>query len=152
MEIRAYFSSISQANKTVRELEKSGYKGAYVDINDHYISNRNVFANNPGTFSSGSLANLVLNSSSGHIDMGNSPLAAASPMVSGMGSFEEVSALNYTVNIKVNDDQIQNVKDILKNMGAYLGEANISREKTTKNPEIDLDRAISEINNNLRMR
>lgn len=145
MEIKGYFGEISVANDTVKELKNAGFSGAFVDINDHYIGNRNVKTNLPGTSKGSSLSELVLNSGSDGINQGNSPLAAASPMVSGMGGFEEVSDINYTVTVNVKDDEEQEARKIMKSMGGYLGDPNVSRERALTNGELDLEKAIDKL-------
>lgn len=149
MTVKGYFGEISAANAAVRELENLGFNGAFVDINDHYIGNRNIKINNPGTSTAPSLSQLVLNSGSTNLNEGNSPLAAASPMVSGMGSFDEVAKINYVVSVDINDGDTQKARDILKSNGGYLGDPNVSREKAISNAEVDLEKAVSRLNDNL---
>ena len=149
MTVKGYFGEISAANDAVKELKNSGFSGAFVDINDHYIGNRNIKTNNPGTSTAPSLSQLVLNSGSTSLNEGNSPLAAASPMVSGMGSFEEVASINYVVSVDVNGEDSQKARDILKSNGGYLGNPNVSREKAISTAEIDLEKAISTLDDNL---
>ncbi len=140
---KAYFGEISAANNAIKELEKAGFSGAFVDINDHYIGNRNVKTNNPGTSTAPNLSQLILNSGSDSLDNGNSPLAAANPMVSGMSSLEEIANINYVVSVNINGKDSQKARDILKDNGGYLGNPNISGEKAISNAEVDLTKAIS---------
>lgn len=140
---KAYFGEISAANNAIKELEKAGFSGAFVDINDHYIGNRNVKTNNPGTSTAPNLSQLILNSGSDGLDNGNSPLAAANPMVSGMSSLEEIANINYVVSVNISGKDSQKARDILKDNGGYLGNPNISGEKAISNAEVDLTKAIS---------
>ncbi|MEY8416143.1 hypothetical protein AAK964_07565 [Tissierella praeacuta] len=140
---KAYFGEISAANNAIKELEKAGFSGAFVDINDHYIGNRNVKTNNPGTSTAPNLSQLILNSGSDGLDNGNSPLAAANLMVSGMSSFEEIANINYVVSVNISGKDSQKARDILKDNGGYLGNPNISGEKAISNAEFDLTKAIS---------
>lgn len=149
MTVKGYFGEISAANNAVKELKNAGLSGAFVDINDHYIGNRNVKTNNPGTSTAPSLSQLVLNSGSDGLNEGNSPLAAASPMVSGMGSFDEVANINYVVSVDASDGDTQKARDILKNNGGYLGNPNVSGEKSISNAEVDLEKAVSTLDENL---
>lgn len=149
MTIKGYFGEISAANNAVKELKNAGLSGAFVDINDHYIGNRNVKTNNPGTSTAPSLSQLVLNSGSDGLNEGNSPLAAASPMVSGMGSFDEVANINYVVSVDAGDGDTQKARDILKNNGGYLGNPNVSGEKAISNAEVDLEKAVSKLDEDL---
>ena len=149
MTVKGYFGEISAANNAVKELKNAGLSGAFVDINDHYIGNRNVKTNNPGTSTAPSLSQLVLNSGSDGLNEGNSPLAAASPMVSGMGSFDEVANINYVVSVDAGDGDTQKARDILKNNGGYLGNPNVSGEKAISNAEVDLEKAVSTLDENL---
>lgn len=149
MTLKAYFGEISAANEAVKELKNAGFSGAFVDINDHYIGNKNTKTNSPGTSKSPNLSQLILNSGSDNLGEGNSPLAAASPMVSGMGSFEEVSDINYVVSVNVNNENSQEARDLLKNMGGYLGNPNVSRNKSISNAEVDLEKAIIRLKDNM---
>ncbi len=99
MRITGYFGSLKDANEVVEKLKSKGFKNSFVDANDHYIGNRDVNIDLPGTSGGGeSLADLVLNSGGAdNLDKGNAPLAAASPMVSGMSSTEEITDINYCV-------------------------------------------------------
>ncbi len=149
MTVKGYFGEISAANNAVKELKNAGLSGAFVDINDHYIGNRNVKTNNPGTSTAPSLSQLVLNSGSDGLNEGNSPLAAASPMVSGMGSFDEVANINYVVSVDASDGDSQKARDILKNNGGYLDNPNINGEKVISNAEVDLEKAVSTLDEDL---
>ena len=149
MTIKGYFSEISAANNTIKELEKAGFSGAFVDINDHYINDKNVKTNLPGTSTGASLSSLVLGSGSDITNQGNSPLAAASPMASGMGSFDDIASINYVVSVNTNDKDTNEARKILKSGGAYLGDPNISGEKTISNAEVDLEKSISELDNEI---
>lgn len=146
---KGYFGEISAANDAVRELKNAGFSGAFVDINDHYIGNKNIKTNVPGTSTAPSLSQLVLSSGSTSLNEGNSPLAAASPMVSGMGSFDDIASINYVVSVDTNNENSQQARDILKSNGGYLGDPNVSREKVISNAEVDLEKAISTLNDDL---
>lgn len=149
MLIKGFFSEISAANKAVEELEKSGFKDAFVGINDHYMGNRNVSRNLAGTKNATSLSELVLYSSSGNTDEGSSPLAASSPMVSGMGTFDDIININYVVSVKADKGNSNKAKDILTNIGGSLDDPNVSGEKAIADADIDLENAISNINDNI---
>jgi hypothetical protein len=149
MKIQGFFSEISSANDAVKELQKLGFKNAFVDINDHYIENRNVSRNVAGTTNSTSLSELVLYSSSGNADEGSSPLAASDPMVSGFGSFDEVTDINYVVRVDTDNENSNKAKEILTNMGAELDNPNINTHKLIVNSDFDLEKAISDINDNI---
>ena len=123
MKIEGYFSNIKTANETVAKLNDEGFKGAFVDINEH-ITNAYSQKKFVGSQDVPSLSQAVL----GERDMGGenvtSPLAAASPMVSGMGSFEEVADINCKVVVEVGDGNIENVKKMINSMGGTTDDPN----------------------------
>jgi hypothetical protein len=131
MKIEAYFKTIKRANDTVKELQSSGFKNAFVDMRDNHKTDLNVSTNLAGTETSGSNSGLVLKSE-GHVsndDPRKSPLDAASPMVSGMGGFEEVADYNCKVVIETDSKSTGEVKDILNKMGAKLDSPDLNIPK-----------------------
>lgn len=145
MKIRSFFSNLKSANEVVEELKSSGFNNAYVDANDHYIGNKDVRTNLPGTSDGESLADLVLNSGSDDVDKGTSPLAAASPMVSGMGKMEEITDINYCVFVETNGNDSRKAEEIIKNMGGTLEDPNVSRNKAMAGADIVIEKAIDQI-------
>lgn len=138
MKIEGYFSGIRAANETVEVLKKVGIKDAVADINDHYTGNDNPGRNNPGTDSStNSLASLVLRSDEPLSDPELGPLAAANPMVSGMGGFEEVADVNYKVIVNVDNNNEEKAKQIMKKMGGNLNDPNFKMPKGLENISLD---------------
>lgn len=138
MKIESYFSGIKAANETVEALKKAGIKNAVTDINDHYIGNNNAGRNNPGTDSStNSLASLVLISDDPLSDPKLGPMAAASPMVSGMGGFEEIADVNYKVIVDADSKDVENAKQIINKMGGDLDDPNFKMPKGLENISID---------------
>lgn len=138
MKIEGYFSGIKSANETVEVLKKVGIKDAVADINDHYTGNDNPGRNNPGTDSStNSLASLVLRSDEPLSDPRLGPLAAANPMVSGMGGFEEIADVNYKVIVNTDSENEEKVKQIMKKMGGDLNDPNFKMPKGLENISLD---------------
>lgn len=136
MKIEGYFSGIKRANEVAKELRRSGFGTAYVDLNDHYMQDRNVQTNLPGSVTAPSLANLVLKSGAYGIEGSKSPLAAASPMVSGMGGFEEIADVNCKVVVEVNSDTEKTAKSIIENMGGELQNPNVELPRGLENIEL----------------
>lgn len=131
MKIEAYFKTIKRANDTVKELKASGFNNAFVDMRENYESDLNITTNLAGTETSGSNSGLVLKSE-GHIptdDPRKSPLEAASPMVSGLGGFEEIADYNCKVVIETDSKSAEEVKDILNKMGAKLDSPDLNIPK-----------------------
>lgn len=54
----------------------------------------------------------------------NSPLAAASPMASGMGTFEEIASIDCKVVVEGNNKNIENAKHIISSMGGTTEDPN----------------------------
>ncbi|MFZ5969215.1 MAG: hypothetical protein ACOYVK_18825 [Bacillota bacterium] len=120
MIIQGYFENMKKAKETVNALKEAGFKNAQFDINDHYISDRNVNINGVGTETAPSLSGLVLKSGPYAIEEIRGSLLAADPAVSGMGKINEIADINCKVIVEVDDANIKTVKDILVSMGADL--------------------------------
>lgn len=140
MGIKGYFGSLKKANEAVEKLKSSGFANSFVDANDHYIGNRDVKTDLAGTSGGESLADLVLNSGADNVDKGNSPLSAASPMVSGMGSTEEITDINCCVVVNMDGGDSNLAKNIIVEMGGMLDNPNVSRYKTIARNDIDVER------------
>ena len=123
MKVEGYFDSIKTANEVVAKLKNEGFSGAFVDINEH----RNNAYSQSGLVGSkeiSSLSSAVLNGVNGIGEGINSPLAAASPMASGMGGFEEIANINCKVVIEGSDKDIENAKNIINSMGGTVEDPN----------------------------
>lgn len=138
MKIEGYFSGIKAANEAVEALKKVGIKDAVADINDHYTGVNNPGKNNPGTDSgSGSLSSYVLRSDDYSSDPRLGPMVAASPMVSGMGRFEEIADVNYRVIVNTDDRNGEKVKQMINKMGGDLRDPNFKMPKGLENIGLD---------------
>ncbi len=133
MKIEAYFTGIKNANNAVGKLKSEGFKNSVVDLNDHYVEYNNTEARTPN--GSPNLSSLVMNSGELPEDISKRPLTAASPMVSGMGNFEEITDINYKVTINLDSKDEDNAKRIIKDMGGNL-----------KDPNLDLPHRLENIN------
>lgn len=143
MQVEAYFKSIKRANDTVNRFKVLGFNKVYSDIKDNSSTELNVRTNHAGTESSGSNSGLVLKSQgyASTDDPGKSPLEAASPMVSGMGGFEEIADFNCKVVVEVDSNNVNEVKNILSNMGGKLDnpDTNFPRHlEGIKNRDVDI--------------
>lgn len=121
MKVEGYFDSIKTANEVVAKLKNEGFSGAFVDINEH----RNNAYSQSGLVGSkeiSSLSSAVLVNGIG--EGTNSPLAAASPMASGMGGFEEIANINCKVVVEGSNKDIENAKNIINNMGGTIEDPN----------------------------
>lgn len=122
MKIEGYFNSIKTANEVVEKLRSEGFRGAFVDINEHMnnaysqsglVGSENISSLSEAIFGDGNRGERI-----------NSPLAAASPMASGMGEFEEIANINCKVVIEGNDSNIENAKNIISSMGGTTDDPN----------------------------
>ncbi|WP_425447669.1 hypothetical protein [Dethiothermospora halolimnae] len=146
MEIEFYFSNIKIANDAMKTLKDKGFDHVYVDINDHYIADKNVKTNLPGTEASTSLSDLVLNSGEEEIDTTKAPLTAADPMVSGIGTLDEVADVNCKLVVKTDDRNKNQVKEIIKSMGGDLENPNVEKMTMLQRNDYALERTINELN------
>lgn len=152
MKIESYFSGIKAANEAVEALKKVGINNAVADLNDHYTGNTNSGTNLPGTASSSnSLSSYVLSSDDPLGDPMLGPLAAASPMVSGMGGFEEIADVNYKVIVNTEDNNEEKAKQIIKKMGGDLNDPNFRMPKGLENISLDdlISNMINDMNKNM---
>ncbi|MEA4826128.1 MAG: hypothetical protein VB130_05795 [Clostridium sp.] len=127
MQIECFFSGIKNANLAVDNLKNSGFHNSIVDLNEHYNLDSNSEQRLPGSETAPNLSGLVLNS--GDVDNYRkpSPLAAASPMASGMGNFEELTDINYKVVVETDSDEDKKqIEEILKNCGGDLKDPNLN--------------------------
>jgi hypothetical protein len=136
MKIEGFFKNIKRANKVVEELKKEGFSNAAVDINDHF-TDRNVETNLPGTVSAPSLSGLVLKSGDYAVERAKAPLTAASPMVSGMGGFEEIADVNYKIVVEADEKDIDKVKQIISKLGGNLDSPNINIPKRVEDIRLE---------------
>lgn len=125
MKIEGFFSNIKTANDAVDKLKSNGFNNAVVDINDHYIDDRNVQTNLPGTETSPSLSGLILKSDTAVVDRSKAPLTAADPMVSGMGTFDEIADVNSKVIVEADEKDADRVRQVIKSMGGDIESPNI---------------------------
>lgn len=125
MKIEGFFSTIKNANEAVERLRQAGYN-SFADINEHYTTNKNVETNFPGNENTPSLSDLVLRSGESSEVTDKSPLIAASPMVSGMGDFEEVMDVNYKVVVNADENNEDAVSEIIKSSGGDLQSPNLN--------------------------
>jgi len=132
MKIESYFSGIKNANIAVEKLKREGFTKAYSDINSHDSIN-NVVAKEGGVLNSLSLSGIVLNSSNTLYTTEQGPLAAASPMASGMGGFDEIADVNYKVIVDVDEKDVSRAKQIIKDLGGDLENPNFKVPKGLEN-------------------
>lgn len=126
MKIEAYFTGIKNANKAVEQLKNSGFTNSVVDINDHYIDyNSGVRPILPGNEGAPNLSSMVLNSGENVDDPSKKPLGAASPMVSGMGGFEELTDINYKVIVNLDEKDESRAKEVIGEMGGDFNDPNL---------------------------
>ncbi|HEY9061697.1 MAG TPA: hypothetical protein VIO64_14485 [Pseudobacteroides sp.] len=144
MKIEGYFSNIKTANETVAKLKEAGFNKVVVDMNEHYRDDRNVETNLPGTETSVSLSGLVLESGAYGEIRDKAPLVAASPMVSGIGKFEEVADANCKVIAESNEGQEDKAKQIIRDMGGELESPNLKKPHLENDEEIAIYNSLNE--------
>ncbi|HEX3029816.1 MAG TPA: hypothetical protein VHT34_11050 [Clostridia bacterium] len=132
--IVGYFANVKTAKDTLEKLKRSGFENSAIDLNDHYIDERNVQTNLPGTEASPSLSGLVLKSGMTAVDRSKGPLTAASPMVSGLGTFDEIADFNCRLIIQT--DNPDKAAQIIKSNGGTLDNPNIQMPKRLE--DVDL--------------
>jgi hypothetical protein len=136
MKIEGYFSNIKAANETASKLKNEGFKGAFVDINEH-MNNAYSQSGFVGSKEISSLSQAVLGEDNNRGEGINSPLAAASPMVSGMGGFEEIANIDCKVVVEVSDKNIENAKNIINSMDGTTDDPNARIPKGLDNIDED---------------
>lgn len=137
MKIEAYFTGIKKANEAVQRLKTEGFNNSIADINDHYVEyNTGVNPVLPGNENAPNLSSLVLNSGPYAEDPSKRPLNAASPMVSGMGGFDEITDVNYKVIVNLNEADIDKAKQIINEIGGDF-----------KDPNLDLPHRLEDLPN-----
>lgn len=138
MKFEAFFSGIKNANEVVDKLRIAGIN-AYVDINDHYQINTDVRKKEYTFLPTSSNSDLVINSGTTSGNEDKSPMLAASPMVSGMGDFEEIEDINYKVIVDTNPNDRKKVEKIIKSLGGSMESPNLDIQNHIK--DVDLSKA-----------
>lgn len=149
MKIEGFFSNVKTANETINQLKNQGFNNATLDINDHYIYNRNIQTNLPGTSSGTSLSDLVLNSGADTLDISVAPLTAANPSVSGFGKIDEIADVNCKIVVEIEEKDEKKVKKVIKDMGGDLNNPNVNPIKMIAGADIVLENNIDTIRKNI---
>lgn len=144
MQIEGFFGKLKTANDTIEKIKGLGIKDVFLDMNDHYNEDRNVQTNLPGTETSVSLSGLVLGSGAYGISRDKAPLNAASPMVSGMGGFEEIADVNCKVIVNLKEEDASKVKQIIREMGGDLESPNFRKPKFENDEELAINNTLNE--------
>lgn len=126
MKVEGFFSGIKNANEAVQKLKEEGFENSKADLNDHYVSTMHHSPRIAGAENGSNLSSIVIDTDNFRSDENASALRAASPMVSGMGGFEEIADINYKVIVETEDKSVDRVKDIIKNIGGDLQNRNVT--------------------------
>lgn len=148
MKIEGYFSSIKDANETIRLLQNSGFKNSYLDLKDEYEEGRNVKMNLAGTENSSSLSDLVLASGSTTVeDRSKAPLAASDPMVSGMANMEEITDIISKIVVELdNSNDAKKAEKIIKDKSGTLDNPDIKKPRITGDADRVFEMAMNRLN------
>ncbi|HEX2927865.1 MAG TPA: hypothetical protein VHP38_16680 [Ruminiclostridium sp.] len=118
MKIEAHFSNIKSAKEAAEKLKQSGFMDATVDVNQVNNNNRNLQTNITGTEPAASLSGLVLGETHrSDVSMDSSPLSAASPMVSGIGRYDEIASVKCKLAVEAAEADSEPIKRIISDMG-----------------------------------
>lgn len=126
MKVKGFFSGIKNANEAVKKLKGEGFENTQVDLNEHNLNTMHRSPRVAGAGNGSSLSSLVLDTENYRSDDAGSAAKAASPMVSGMGNFEEIANINYKVTVETEMDNVEKAKSIIENIGGDLRNRNIS--------------------------
>lgn len=118
--IFAKFERMAEAKAAVDKLRSMGFKGAYMDMSDKMLDEYSEELNPPGTEIGTSLSALVMNSTGVPHDASIAPLLAASPMVSGIGTFREIADQNSQLCVIAEEEKIEEIKQILRLLGGKI--------------------------------
>jgi len=132
MKIEGFFSGIKNANKAVEVLKREGFENSVVDLNSHYVTNMHHSSRVAGAKNGVNLSTLILDTENYSADETTSAIKAVNPMVSGMGSFEELADINYRVIVDADNRGVEQAKSIIKNMGGNLKNYNVNVIDTIK--------------------
>lgn len=115
------FQSMLNARKAVDKLKAMGYHSAHLDLTSRFTTEYSTEINLPGTTKGPSLSRLVLKSGSSMFSVDKAPLIATHPMVSGMGSFSDITEnLGARLIVNVEDGKLEEVKSSLRELGAEI--------------------------------
>lgn len=118
MNIIGNFEKYQDAFNALAKIRTQGFKDSHIPA-DHFSLGQNGEINVPGTRNSVSLSNLVLNSGD-DTAAPPSPLAAADPMVSGMGGFDEITENGYKVIVSASDEDKDTIYNLITSSGGTV--------------------------------
>lgn len=144
MKLEGYFDSMKTANETVTKLKEAGYSKAVLDLNQEALDDWNAHIDPAGSVDAPTLSGLVLASGSGWGDGGN-PMQAASPMVSGMGGFEEIANVSCKVIVDTESGSSARAEEIIHQMGGTLDNPNVRKPRMTDETDIILEHALEQL-------
>ncbi len=145
MRIESYFGNMKEANGTVEKLKTMGYKSAFIDINEGRNEDRNLQTNLAGTETAISLSDLVLEGTNAKgTSMDKSPLKAASPMVSGMGTFDEIADVKCRLVVEAGENDKDKIEQIIREAGGMLDNPNIRKPRLRNDAEISINNTLLE--------
>lgn len=145
MRIESFFSSLKNANEAASKLKEIGVEKAFVDANSHYVEDKDRTSNVPGTETGTSLSGVVLESDDHGIGENKAPLNAASPMVSGIGGFEEIANENCKVVAEFDEGRAEEVKQVIKQAGGTLDDPNVRKPRLESDLDIIKFSALDEV-------
>lgn len=119
--VEVCFKNMLNARKAVGALKKMGYKDAHLDAMDNFFTEYSEEINSAGSENGSSLSSLVLNSGRTVDDIGKASLIAANPMVSGIGTFEQIADnLKVRLIVNVDEEKVDSVRQTLREYGASM--------------------------------
>ncbi|MCX8128645.1 MAG: hypothetical protein N3I35_00905 [Clostridia bacterium] len=118
--ISAVFEKMGEGKKAVDALRETGYKRAYLDMVDNYLSEYSSEINFAGTRSAPSLSALVLKSDGHILNIDKGPLVASNPMVSGIGAYREMADAGTRLIVHVEDEKVEEVKKLIRSYGGKI--------------------------------
>ncbi|MCR4436769.1 MAG: hypothetical protein QHH06_14180 [Clostridiales bacterium] len=118
--IHVDFENMLEGRKAVEALRGMGYKDAHLDVVDRFFDEISEEISTAGAAAGPCLSALVLRPKGTLPGSLKGPLVAVDPMVSGMGRFSEVAELSTRLRVTVDPDKVDEVKNMLKNMGGVV--------------------------------
>ncbi|MCX7710033.1 MAG: hypothetical protein N2484_09295 [Clostridia bacterium] len=116
--IHASFSRMIDAKKALDTIKDKGLGNGYLDAVDGFFEEYSEEINFAGTQAAPSLSGLVLRSRGNIVNIDKAPLVAANPMVSGMGTYQDLAdSVKARLTLTIDDANEKEVKALLQEMG-----------------------------------
>jgi len=119
--IKAYFQNMLTANKAVKALNNSGFRGAHLDIPDTFNTEFSIDYGLSSTTNNPNLFSAFLSKRGKNAQVWKEHLYSSDPTVSGIGSSQDmIDKSSTSLIINVEDNNSYEIKNIIEEFGGNI--------------------------------